>query len=273
MTLPPTNVLSDASETEADMRAPERPVEEQPSERWSILSAIRGGLVASAVCHAVLILWAIGIWDSARPLAAMPPPSIAVDLVPSKDAPAEPGQPAPPQAEKQDSVPLPDLLRPSADTDQARPAPASPGLSVSPETGSDSIDAQVALANRLAETLRLPVALPGGEVDTSPAESRAKLARDIVAEFKVHLSKCWSAPPAPAGSSRLRVLIRVAFKRDGAFLKEPMLIQAVASPAGPALVKSAMKALQDCQPYAFMPADKYDEWKVMDLAFSPQGIL
>jgi hypothetical protein len=37
-----------------------------------------------------------------------------------------------------------------------------------------------------------------------------------------------------------------------------------------ALVKSAMSALQACQPYKMLPADKYGEWKVMDLPFSPR---
>ncbi len=76
-----------------------------------------------------------------------------------------------------------------------------------------------------------------------------------------------------AADPKLRVMVRVALKRDGQFLNEPMLIQAMASPAGPALVKSAMKALQQCLPYDFLPADRYNEWKMLDLAFSPQGIL
>jgi hypothetical protein len=32
-----------------------------------------------------------------------------------------------------------------------------------------------------------------------------------------------------------------------------------------------MRALRQCQPYGFLPAAKYDEWKVLDLAFSPSG--
>lgn len=272
MTTPVPTSTSDTSDPGADMRAPERSVEATAAGR-SIWTVLRTGLIASVLCHAGLILWAVGIWDSARPLAAMPPMSIAVDLVPSKDAPAQPGQPAPPEAEKQASVPLPDLLRPTTTVDQARQAPVSPGVTAPPEGAPDSVGGKVALANRLAETLQLPIVLPGGGIDTTAADSSAKVARSIIAEFKTHLSKCWTATPGPAGPSRLRILIRVAFKRDGQLLKEPMLIQAVASPAGPALVAGAMKALEQCQPYAFMPADKYDEWKVLDIAFSPQGVL
>jgi len=42
------------------------------------------------------------------------------------------------------------------------------------------------------------------------------------------------------------------------------------SAKGVAIVKSAMSALQACQPYKMLPRDLYGEWKVMDLPFSPR---
>jgi hypothetical protein len=35
-------------------------------------------------------------------------------------------------------------------------------------------------------------------------------------------------------------------------------------------MQAAKQALEACQPYAMLPADKYDEWKVLDLDFTPQ---
>ena len=49
-----------------------------------------------------------------------------------------------------------------------------------------------------------------------------------------------------------------------------MLIEASASRDGPRLMQAAIRTLKDCQPYAFLPADKYREWKVLDLSFSPR---
>jgi hypothetical protein len=37
-------------------------------------------------------------------------------------------------------------------------------------------------------------------------------------------------------------------------------------------MKSAVQAVRQCQPYAFLPAADYKEWKVLDLAFSPAGL-
>ena len=50
----------------------------------------------------------------------------------------------------------------------------------------------------------------------------------------------------------------------------PLLIEATASEKGPLLLKSATEALQACQPYAMLPRDRYGEWKVLDLDFTPR---
>jgi hypothetical protein len=33
-----------------------------------------------------------------------------------------------------------------------------------------------------------------------------------------------------------------------------------------------MRALQQCQPYDALPAGKYDEWRLLDLRFSADGM-
>ena len=50
-----------------------------------------------------------------------------------------------------------------------------------------------------------------------------------------------------------------------------MLIQAPASALGPALVKAAITAVQQCQPYTALPRAKFVEWQVLDLRFTPDG--
>jgi hypothetical protein len=51
------------------------------------------------------------------------------------------------------------------------------------------------------------------------------------------------------------------------------LLEASASAKGPLLMQRAMDALQACQPYTMLPADKYKEWKVLDLSFTPQDFI
>ena len=57
---------------------------------------------------------------------------------------------------------------------------------------------------------------------------------------------------------------------EGKLATDPILIEASASAKGPALMQGAIAALVACQPYAMLPADRYREWKVLDLSFTPQ---
>ena len=59
-------------------------------------------------------------------------------------------------------------------------------------------------------------------------------------------------------------MLRIALDPDGTLVAEPTLIRGPASLAGPPLVESAKQALQKCQPYGALPADKYKDWKVLD---------
>jgi len=68
------------------------------------------------------------------------------------------------------------------------------------------------------------------------------------------------------------VVLRISLMPNGALAGEPALVAASASPSGPALMQTAMRALRQCQPYGFLPAAKYKEWKLLDLSFSPSGL-
>ena len=69
-----------------------------------------------------------------------------------------------------------------------------------------------------------------------------------------------------------RVVLRVSLRPNGALATEPMLIEASASRDGPAVLAAAKRALKECQPFAFLPAEKYKEWKVLDLSFTPRDM-
>lgn len=268
-----------------------------PAPRLISLAAVSAGLAASLVGHAILLLWVLGIWDIIRPLRAEPPPSMMVDLVPAAEVdrpPASPaqqtvadGKPSPQEPAQQPPRQPPQKTPPQqlAQQQPSRPAPAAPIAPPAPylpdallEAGPSSPEAEppppgLSTAMRLAQELQLPVALPDSEGGGSPAEQGAKLDAPIIEEFKNSVRKCWHTPAEAADDARVKVLIRVALRRDGRIAGEPTLVQAIATPAGPAVVKSAMSALDQCQPYASLPADKYKEWRLLDIAFSAKGVM
>jgi hypothetical protein len=104
------------------------------------------------------------------------------------------------------------------------------------------------------------------------ADTVARLTREEIASFQTHLQKCWQPPAGLAGAQNLSAVIRVALTPDGAMAADPLLVKASASAQGPALVNTAERALRQCQPFRFLPAAKYGEWKVLDLTFSPRGL-
>jgi hypothetical protein len=131
---------------------------------------------------------------------------------------------------------------------------------------------------RIAQMLQVPVELPvdlplEGEPGGSAAEQSAGLERTVIDAFKDRLRSCWTQPPEAVDDKRVKVLIRVSLRRDGSLLGEPALIQAVATPAGPAVVKGAIAAVKKCQPYAALPAEQYKQWRVLDVGFSAAGVL
>jgi hypothetical protein len=115
----------------------------------------------------------------------------------------------------------------------------------------------------------LPKAKSGDDFD-APASKTADIDSSLVTEFRRHLKKCSKLPGSIAPSDKLRITLRVLMTLEGKLAAEPILIEASASAKGPALMQGAIAALGACQPYAMLPADRYGEWKVMDVSFTPQ---
>ena len=106
----------------------------------------------------------------------------------------------------------------------------------------------------------------GGDANDSIA---AKLPPEVVAELRRHLRSCSKLPAEVAPTDAVRIRLRAVLAPDGTLARPPILIEAPPSTKGVAIVQSAMSALEACQPYKMLPVDKYEEWKVMDLSFTP----
>jgi len=184
------------------------------------------------------------------PPAAPPPPTQAATPPPTQAA-AQPQQPAMPASD-------PARQQPAA---QPPPPPPAPPPSYTPAQPDLSVKYHVALG--------LPQDRPADGFD-APATQKADIGSGLVAEFRRHLRTCSTLPESVAASDKIAIKLRVVMGRDGRLAADPMLIEASASAKGPLLMQSAIAALRACQPYAMLPADKYREWRVLDLTFTPQ---
>jgi hypothetical protein len=246
------------------------------------------GMAVSIAAHLTVLTVGLG-YAGVRPFETAPVEAIAVDLVtpaevkqatqetPPKPTPpleipdlAARDQPAaaaeraapqpPPQQSAQQATPSAASATPTTDTKQAAIQPPPAAASWRPPEPDLTVKYQV--------NLGLPVPR-GGDFDTV-AFTAAKVSTDGVAKFREHLKACSVLPTSIAPADKVTIRLRASFLPDGTLASPPLLIEASASAKGPLLMQAAIKALQQCQPYAVLPADKYNEWKVLDLGFTPR---
>lgn len=226
---------------------------------------MRTCIAISILVHAAILLWLL-LLPGGRPFDPAEAQPILVDLLPAQEAPPlakpEPPKPEPPKT---------DPTKPQ----EAKSAPQQP----TPKGGSskdDSKTAQDEAEQRAATAARLAweANLSGGTVISlaaPPSESKSNLASEEIAALKAQVAKCWVAPDGAPRAAGFDIVIRIALKPDGSLGAAPELIRAPASLAGPPLVASAKQALQQCQPFTGLLAEKYQDWKILDLAFTADG--
>lgn len=243
---------------------------------------MRACLVTSLIAHVALLLWYFVSVAAPKPFDEVAIEPITVDLVSAEQA----DQPAPPRPAitVPEFSPMPEQQQPAPDrklnlkgqttaTERQQPQPpesGSQGSSTAPQVGALVLGPRITEPLRYSPSTDLAAAQSAGF--DAPSESAASLSANEIAAFKTQVQKCWNAPASVTDTEKLHVVLRVALTRDGLLSMRPILIEASASPHGPVLVENAIRALNQCQPYRFLPADKYEEWKVLDLNFSPSGM-
>jgi colicin import membrane protein len=188
-----------------------------------------------------------GSASAERPMPKAAPPSLQqAQAQPNQQRSASPADPAP-ETQPQASEPL---LPPTA-----QPEPEPKKAAEQPDIG---------------DLFAMPLAIPGlklgGGLDL-PASTPAKLPHDDIAAFKARLSAC-SRLPSDIDAD-VKIALRISFKRDGTIAAPPQLLDATLSPDVAVLLAAATKALQTCQPFTELSADKYKKWKTIELVVTP----
>lgn len=125
------------------------------------------------------------------------------------------------------------------------------------------------------EMFAMPLALPGGRLGggfDAPSSNPAMLPHDDTAAFRARLSSCSQLPAGFDMDEKVAIVLRISFKRDGTLASAPELLRASLSPDAAALMNTAVSALQRCQPFTELPADKYRKWKTLDLVVTPLAL-
>jgi outer membrane biosynthesis protein TonB len=214
--------------------------------------------------------------------AAQPPPQAAAEPAQAAAEPAQaaasPAQPAvpPEQAAAQSKQPAAPPAQPAQSQTAPSPSPSPSQQAMVPSPPSlpspSAVPAVIPQEPDVSIKYHVLLGLPNDHVGgfDAPAYKTADVDDSHIAAFRRHLKTCSILPKSVAPSDGIKIMLRINMTPDGRLASEPILVEASASAKGPALMQSAIHALQACQPYAMLPADRYGEWKVLDVSFTPQ---
>jgi hypothetical protein len=265
---------------------------------------IRPGLAFSAVGHSGLLLAVLFI--GAGGVRSVPPAPITVEIVPSDEAPqinTPQVEGTPLESTSSGSEVSSNSEKGSATTEPPRPKTAAPSLqqaqallnpqhtdslrAAQPQTETPEQDETQPQSEPLlppttkeamhqpnaGEMFAMPLALPGGRLGggfDTPTSNPAMLPHDDTAAFRARLSSCSSLPAGIDENAAIE--LRISFRPDGTLASQPQLVNASLSPDAGALLHTAVAALQRCQPFTELPADKYKRWKTLDVVVTPQAL-
>lgn len=118
----------------------------------------------------------------------------------------------------------------------------------------------------------LPPAAAAGKSEEGFDETSvaADIASSVIAAFRRHLKTCSKLPASVKASDHVMVKLRVFLAQDGMLAADPVIGGGSANVKAIELLQGAIAGLKQCQPYKMLPADRYGEWKVLDLDFTPK---
>lgn len=94
------------------------------------------------------------------------------------------------------------------------------------------------------------------------------VAATIADAIRQRLAKCWNIPPG-AREAQISVKVRFQLNPDGTVSGLPQVMNGSSDPLFTTTAQSAVSAVMDCQPYDFLPQDKYDLWQENGVNFNP----
>lgn len=117
-----------------------------------------------------------------------------------------------------------------------------------------------------------PMVNPGKSDDgfDATASEKADITSSVIAQFRKHLKSCSKLPASVQPSDHIMVKLRVMMNQDGRLAADPLPVGGSANIKAIEMLQSAIAALKQCQPYKMLPVDRYGEWRVLDLEFTPK---
>jgi colicin import membrane protein len=100
-----------------------------------------------------------------------------------------------------------------------------------------------------------------------------RLTMSWVGALQARIKQCWNVPAGVRDAENIEIRIYFELRKDGTVAGIPRLLAGPPSASGPAIAESAIRAIQQCQPYSFLPPSEYaGGWDRLDITFSSKDL-
>jgi hypothetical protein len=271
---------------------------------------LKRSFLASGALHVAVIAAASFAWPHAFELSEEPSDIIPVELMtvaettnvapkvveqppepplPEVAATPPPPPPPPPPEEVEVAPPLPEEKPkpppepPKVVETKPPPAPPVPRQRPKPEPPQPqfSVDSVLALLDSKAPKQAPTPAPPQAQIAEAPQKglgAQTASTLDLRDALLSQIRECWNVPVGAPTPEKLIVQVRVFLARDGSLAQPPLLepqtrAAAASNPYMRTAAEAALRAVNVCEPYKLLPADRYDAWREIVMTFDPSRMI
>lgn len=113
---------------------------------------------------------------------------------------------------------------------------------------------------------------PNSSFGTSAGQAQ-RLTMSWVGALQARIKQCWNVPAGVRDAEDIEIRVYFELRKDGTVAAPPRLLAGPPSEHGPAIAESAIRAIQQCQPYTFLPQSEYvGGWDRLDITFSSRDM-
>ncbi|SON57143.1 hypothetical protein HDIA_3602 [Hartmannibacter diazotrophicus] len=231
--------------------------------------------------------------EPAKPVEKAPAPTTDVaELAPPEKKPQE-SKPEPktepkPEETAQDNAPPAPAVKPRVkpappkpiETASAEPQDTTPKKPAKPAKDTSKVGREDSTSNfdpEQIENLLNKVDPSGGgalasdqtaSLGTATGRDVGQMTANELEALRARIFECW-VPPVGANTDGIRVPIRMTLNPDGSLNGPPEALEIPGGPYGQVVAEAALRAIRRCAPYDFMPPEKFDQWSVVNINFTP----
>jgi colicin import membrane protein len=113
---------------------------------------------------------------------------------------------------------------------------------------------------------------PNSSFGTAAGQAQ-KLTMSWVGALQARIKQCWNVPAGVRDAENIEIRVYFELRKDGTVASLPRLLAGPPMANGPAIAESAIRAIQQCQPYTFLPQSEYvGGWDRLDITFSSKDL-